>query len=140
MRELFWHRTAATPAPSSRLPRKQAAKASAAASVLLCQLDVLQRSLHSAEDTLELQYNAAEESRYSRLTVLPIDWDEAGGVHHFILALRDHPAGTPTKPSTPKEQLTLYYEQLKQSILENDSYVDALLDMAGTIYTVNPHA
>ena len=25
----------------------------------------------------------------------------------------------------------------KRQILENDSYVDALLDMAGTIYTVN---
>ena len=36
-----------------------------------------------------------------------------------------------------KEQLQLYYEQLKQSILENDSYVDALLELSDVIYTVN---
>ena len=37
----------------------------------------------------------------------------------------------------PKEALSLYYEQLKQSILENDSYVDAMLDMADCIYMVD---
>lgn len=95
-----------------------------------------ERSLHSAEDTLELQYNAADESRYSRLTVLPVDWDEAGVLHHFILAFETIRLNA-DQAIDPKEQLTLYYEQLKQSILENDSYVDALLDMAGTIYTVN---
>lgn len=36
-----------------------------------------------------------------------------------------------------KEALSLYYEQLKQSILENDSYVDAMLDMADCIYMVD---
>lgn len=36
-----------------------------------------------------------------------------------------------------KEQLQLYYEQLKQSILENDSHVDALLELSDVIYTVN---
>ena len=36
-----------------------------------------------------------------------------------------------------KEQLAQYYEQLKQSILENDSYVDALLSTADAIYSVN---
>ena len=37
-RAFFWHRTAATPAPSSRLPRNRLLKASAAASVLRCSL------------------------------------------------------------------------------------------------------
>ena len=83
----FWQSDgAATPAPSSRLPRNRLLKARRSRVRSALQLDVLQRSLHSAEDTLELQYNAAEESRYSRLTVLPIDWDEAGVLHHFILA------------------------------------------------------
>lgn len=70
------------------------------------------------------------------MTVLPIDWDEAGVPHHFILAFETIRLNA-DQAIDPKEQLTLYYEQLKQSILENDSYVDALLDMAGTIYTVN---
>lgn len=63
------------------------------------------------------------------MTVLPIDWDEAGVLHHFILAFETIRLNA-DQAIDPKEQLTLYYEQLKQSILENDSYVDALLDMA----------
>ena len=70
----------------SRLPRNRLLKSERSRVRSALQLDVLQRSLHSAEDTLELQYNAAEESRYSRLTVLPIDWDRNGRLHHFILA------------------------------------------------------
>ena len=119
-----------------QIAEEQAAKSERSRVRSALQLNVLQRSLHSAEDTLELQYNAAEESRYSRLTVLPIDWDEAGVLHHFILAFETIRLNA-DQAIDPKEQLTLYYEQLKQSILENDSYVDALLDMAGTIYTVN---
>ena len=119
-----------------QIAEEQAAKSERSRVRSALQLDVLQRSLHSAEDTLELQYNAADESRYSRLTVLPIDWDEAGVLHHFILAFETIRLNA-DQAIDPKEQLTLYYEQLKQSILENDSYVDALLDMAGTIYTVN---
>lgn len=47
-----------------------------------------------------------------------------------ILHSEDAPLGA-------KEALSLYYEQLKQSILENDSYVDAMLDMADCIYMVD---
>lgn len=119
-----------------QIAEEQAAKSERSRVRSALQLDVLQRDLHSAEDTLELQYNAAEESRYSRLTVLPIDWDKNGRLHHFILAFETIRLNA-DQAIDPKEQLTLYYEQLKQSILENDSYVDALLDMAGTIYTVN---
>ncbi|MFR4240651.1 MAG: ATP-binding protein [Butyricicoccus sp.] len=118
-----------------QIAEEQAAKSERSRVRSALQLDVLQRGLHSAEDTLELQYDAAEESRYSRLTVLPVDWDENGRLHHFILAFETIRLNA-DQAIDPKEQLTLYYEQLKQSILENDSYVDALLDMAGTIYTV----
>ena len=34
-------------------------------------------------------------------------------------------------------QLTQYYDQMKQSILENGKYVDALLETAEAVYTVN---
>lgn len=36
-----------------------------------------------------------------------------------------------------KVQLTRYYEQMKQSILENGNYVDALMDAAEAVYTVD---
>ena len=36
-----------------------------------------------------------------------------------------------------KMQLTQYYDQMKQSILENGKYVDALLETAEAVYTVN---
>ncbi len=100
------------------------------------QRESLQEKLRSPEDTVELQYDANGKGAYSRMTVIPVDWDEEGRLHHFLLAfetIREN-GGAETDA---KAALTLYYEQLKQSILENDSYVDALLDMAGTIYTVN---
>ena len=112
-----------------QIAEEQAAKNERSRVRSALQLDVLQRGLHSAEDTLELQYNAAEESRYSRLTVLPIDWDEAGVLHHFILAFETIRLNA-DQAIDPKEQLTLYYEQLKQSILENDSYVDFIVYMS----------
>ena len=83
-----------------------------------------------------LKYDVNEQDSYSRLTFIPVDWDKNGMLHHFLLAFetirqcaRSH--------ADAKEQLTIYYEQLKQSILENDSYVDALLEPADAIYTVN---
>ena len=96
----------------------------------------LGQKMQSEEDTVELQYHADSHGVYSRLTLIPVDWDENGKLHHFLLAFEMIHQNFEDKADA-KEQLTLYYEQLKQSILENDSYVDALLDMADTIYTVN---
>lgn len=39
--------------------------------------------------------------------------------------------------SDEKLQLTQYYEQMKQAILENGNYVEALLDTAEAVYTVD---
>ena len=100
------------------------------------QLSHLQDTLRKPEDVLKLPYSITENSQYNCVTVIPVDWDEEGHLHHFLLAFQMiHQSNHLTLDA--KEQLTLYYEQLKQSILENDSYVDALLDMAGCIYTVN---
>lgn len=57
-------------------------------------------------------------------------------MHHFLLAFETI-RKTSEGQTGAKEQLQLYYEQLKQSILENDSYVDALLELSDVIYTVN---
>ncbi len=100
------------------------------------QLGALREQLKTADDLLELQYGTTGDAMYGRLTVIPVDWDGDGRLHHFILAFQLIRQSSAAEANA-KEQLTLYYEQLKQSILENDSYVDALLDMAGCIYTVN---
>ena len=96
----------------------------------------LSEKLRTKEDVLELQYDAKEADGYSRLTLIPVDWDESGQLHHFLLAFQTIRQSALAKADA-KEQLALYYEQLKQSILENDSYVDALLEPADAIYTVN---
>ncbi|MFR1579994.1 MAG: GGDEF domain-containing protein, partial [Lachnospiraceae bacterium] len=99
-------------------------------------ISYLCEKMRTKEDVMELKYDVNEQDSYSRLTFIPVDWDKNGMLHHFLLAFetirqcaRSH--------ADAKEQLTIYYEQLKQSILENDSYVDALLEPADAIYTVN---
>ena len=92
--------------------------------------------LRAEGDLLELQYDTNGQGLYSRLTLIPVDWDEEGKLHHFLLAFETIQKSSEGRADA-KEQLTLYYEQLKQSILENDSYVDALLELSDMIYTVN---
>ncbi len=100
------------------------------------QISTLCETMHTAKDVHELQYNTSEQGIYNRLTLIPVDWDTDGKLHHFLLAFESI-RKTSTDQIDAKEQLTLYYEQLKQSVLENDSYVDALLELADVIYTVN---
>ncbi len=100
------------------------------------ELSTLRETMHTAKDVLELQYNTSEQGIYNRLTLIPIDWDTDGKLHHFLLAFESIRKSSMNQIDA-KEQLTLYYEQLKQSVLENDSYVDALLELADVIYTVN---
>ena len=100
------------------------------------QVSELSGKLQAEGDLLELQYDTNGQGLYSRLTLIPVDWDEEGKLHHFLLAFETIRKSSEGRADA-KEQLTLYYEQLKQSILENDSYVDALLDLSDMIYTVN---
>lgn len=100
------------------------------------QLSVLCEKLHSKKDVQEFKYDASEPEVYNRLTVIPLDWDSDGNLHHFLLAFESIRRSDNSRMDA-KEQLALYYEQLKQSILENDSYVDALLELSDVIYTVN---
>lgn len=109
-----------------------------------CQADIregleiseLQKKMHTKEDVLEYEYNIGKQGAYNRLTLIPVDWDEDKKLHHFLLAFETI-RKTSEGQTGAKEQLQLYYEQLKQSILENDSYVDALLELSDVIYTVN---
>ncbi len=100
------------------------------------QITELQKKMHTKKDVLEYEYNIGKQGAYNRLTLIPVDWDEDKKLHHFLLAFETI-RKTSEGQTGAKEQLQLYYEQLKQSILENDSYVDALLELSDVIYTVN---
>lgn len=99
-------------------------------------ISYLCEKMRTKDDVMELKYDVNEQDSYSRLTFIPVDWDKTGMLHHFLLAFETIRQGAGSHADA-KEQLTIYYEQLKQSILENDSYVDALLEPSDVIYTVN---
>lgn len=96
----------------------------------------LSKSLPGREDTLDLPFIPKEGAEFNRLFVMPVDFDEEGHLHHVLLAFQSI-RQVKDAPLDAKEALSLYYEQLKQSILENDSYVDAMLDMADCIFMVD---
>ena len=100
------------------------------------QIQELQKKMRTKEDVQEFEYDTGKKGTYNRLTLIPVDWDDDKQLHHFLLAFETI-RKTSEGHTVVKEQLQLYYEQLKQSILENDSYVDALLELSDVIYTVN---
>ena len=102
------------------------------------QLEVLREMLTAQNPTAEIQfhYRDAVDVLYGRITLLFVDADENGKLHHFLLAFeRVHNAEADI--SDARYQLQQYYEQLKASILEDENYVDALLGSADMIYSVN---
>lgn len=98
--------------------------------------EALEKALLRSEDVLDLSFTLKGEMEFRRLVVIPVDFDEEGHLHHVLLAVQ-HIRPAKEAPLDAKEALSLYYEQLKQSILGNDSYVDAMLDMADCIYMVD---
>lgn len=98
--------------------------------------DALEKSILHSEDALDFSFTPKEGAELRRLVVIPVDFDAEGQLYHVLLAFQ-HVRRAEDAPLGAKEALSLYYEQLKQSILENDSYVDAMLDMADCIYMVD---
>ena len=82
------------------------------------------------------QYTANGISHKGRLTLLYLDANASGQLHHFILGFEIFQNMENTK-TDEKTQLNQYYEQMKQSILENGNYVDALLESAQAVYSVD---
>lgn len=96
------------------------------------QLETLRRRLAPQCEPIELVLQSP--AWRGRITVLYLDSTEAGALHHFVIALEPFSDGT----ASEKQQLSRYYDQLKQSILENSGgYVDALLDSAQAAYSVD---
>ena len=104
------------------------------------QLPYLGEALSVQENKLELLYSGAEqehgEKRHGRITILFGNNTKDGRLHHFILGFEVFHEVTNTA-ADEKMQLMQYYDQMKQSILENGKYVDALLETAEAVYTVN---
>ena len=70
------------------------------------------------------------------MTFLRLDDTAAGKLHHFIVGFE---VFHDMEQVLEDERLHLeqYYEQMKQSILENSNYIEALLETADALYTVN---
>ena len=69
-----------------------------------------------------------------RIMAVYLDSDEYGNLHHFVLGFKMY---SDTVEMDEKKQLMRYYDQLKQSILENANYIEALMNMAQSIFSVN---
>lgn len=82
------------------------------------------------------QYTANGISHKGRLTLLYLDANASGQLHHFILGFEIF-QNMENPKTDEKTQLNQYYEQMKQSILENGNYVDALLESAQAVYSVD---
>ena len=97
----------------------------------------LQNIISKDNPVAEVQYQYTDKVKalYGRITVIFVDADEEGRLHHFLLAFENIHCDYDTADA--KQHLTLFYEQMKQSILENGNYVDALLETATTVYSVN---
>lgn len=71
-----------------------------------------------------------------RITLLLPDFAENGNLHHFLVGF-DVYQDRDRVIVNEKKQLTQFYEQLTQSILENGNYIEALMDTAEIIQSVN---
>ena len=82
------------------------------------QLTALCEALSEKNRVVELQHKIFGENSadYGRLTAIFVDADPDGTLHHFLLAFETIDSVQPETDA--KQQLTQYYEQLKQSILE----------------------
>ncbi len=93
-------------------------------------LGYLARTLSPANEAIEILYR--KDGRTGRLTLLFLD-ETDGALHHFALGFEPFFADA----SNEKQRLSHYYDQLKQSLLENGNYVEALLDSAQAAYSVD---
>ena len=102
------------------------------------QIDYLKKHLTNENFVHEIsyQYRKGNSPLHGRLTVIFCDAGRDETVHHFILGFEVfHDKNIAA--ADEKLQLTQYYEQMKQIILENGNYVEALLDTAEVVCTAD---
>ena len=71
-----------------------------------------------------------------KVTILFYDAAEDGGLHHFLMGFERFRSNEEAARNE-KEQLDQYYEQMKQSIIENSHYAEALLETAEAVFAVD---
>lgn len=100
------------------------------------QLDHLNECLTKENPVLEISYchQIKHTEVKGKITAVYLDSDEKNCLHHFALGFKIY---YDTIEMDEKQQLMRYYDQLKQSILENDHYIEALMAMAQSIFSVN---
>ena len=102
------------------------------------QVTYLDEKLSGDGQKIEIPYQYQHQKKlcYGKMTLLFINAAEDGRLHHFVLGFEDFQDSAETAVSE-KARLTRYYEQLRQSIVENGNYADALLETAEAGYMVN---
>ena len=107
---------------------------------LRLQLQIEYLSEHLTEDSgkfeLPYQYQYGENVYRGRMTLLYLNGTEDGRLHHFILGFETFQNRNENE-ANEKHRLARYYEQLRQSIVENGNYAEALLQTAYSVYTVD---
>ena len=100
------------------------------------QLDHLNECLTKENPVLEISYchQIKHTEVKGKIIAVYLDSDEKNHLHHFALGFKIY---YDTIEMDEKQQLMRYYDQLKQSILENDHYIEALMAMAQSIFSVN---
>ena len=100
------------------------------------QLDYLNQKLTKENPVLEIPYchQIKDTQVKGKIIAVYLDGDEKNNLHHFVLGFKIY---YDTIEMDEKKQLMRYYDQLKQSILENVNYIEALMNMAQSIFSVN---
>ena len=102
------------------------------------QLEYLKNHLGKTAEKLKVPYYYEDNEgvHRGRMTFLYLDGTKDGRLHHFVLGFEVF-QNSDENAANEKQSLTRYYEQLRQSIVENGNYAEALLQTAHAVYTVD---
>ena len=102
------------------------------------QISYLAEQIKDKGEKLELPYQYRKEDSIcrGRMTALFVNNTEDGRLHHFILGFEPF-QNKNENTADERTRLNRYYEHLKQSIVENENYAEALLQTANAVYTVD---
>lgn len=101
----------------------------------------LKECYEKGEESVEIlcEYREGSEGEAlcrGKVTILFYDAAEDGGLHHFLMGFERFRSDEEAARNE-KEQLDQYYEQMKQSIIENSHYAEALLETAEAVFAVD---
>ena len=100
------------------------------------QIDYIQIHLGKENEIIQPYLSGNEPPvKRGRMTILDVDHAPDGRLHHFILGFEPF-RDRKEVAQNEKLQLTRYYDQVKHSLMENGDYVDALMETAQAIYSV----